>query len=465
MAEQHSFIFPIASIKELIEQRTSVLGKMRSGEDNPHLLDRLSLTEGESFLTNEWLEEAAAETYDWIKAFGRNVSEAFRIFPNGELRTIKNNDGVHIEVDGKKNGLRWAKETQNGDYEIAGPIMTLQGELPARGGASVDFGKFSLDSGIVLNDYTANYRFLLTTNRSVEVTVDGHWHRTLAPDEQGEDSAWWDNSFRLNPGEVFILPQSFKDFINPDAEFLSEISFQVDSISDADNVTQLCIEVYAPQDAVSIPFPSVNIDKGDAQSIDYDIIIHHTDGVRNSPISDKRTHIEHCHATSNVQLPLTYTTHISVQQVPELGMYISLLSIDKVEVVISHIERAPSQLSKGDYVQVIDENGSVRYGIMCADYDSMLSNDVLLFNETESDIRNSIVMKVELPDWQDRNMLPAIERNLKEALANYIIYRWFEIVNPKEADAYYVKFEEKAHQAQLGLNTEKRTLQRKSTWL
>ena len=62
-------------------------------------------------------------------------------------------------------------------------------------------------------------------------------------------------------------------------------------------------------------------------------------------------------------------------------------------------------------------------------------------------------------------MLPSVKRNLKESLVDYIIYRWFETVNPKEADDYKEKADDKGHKAQLGLNTEKTILQRGSLWL
>lgn len=67
------FNYKISDLFEEVTKRTSYMGKMRSTEQEPYLVDRMSLTSGEDFMFNEFLEEAVHETYDWVKAFGRNI--------------------------------------------------------------------------------------------------------------------------------------------------------------------------------------------------------------------------------------------------------------------------------------------------------------------------------------------------------------------------------------------------------
>ena len=63
--------------------------------------------------------------------------------------------------------------------------------------------------------------------------------------------------------------------------------------------------------------------------------------------------------------------------------------------------------------------------------------------------------------WWDRNAFGRVERYLKEALINYILYRWYEIVNVEEAELYFNKYEDYAHKAQIGMNAESGVLERR----
>ena len=78
------------------------------------------------------------------------------------------------------------------------------------------------------------------------------------------------------------------------------------------------------------------------------------------------------------------------------------------------------------------------------------------------DPRGSIVFILERTGHFDLNLLPSIDRYIKEAVVNYVIFRWFEYVNAPEAANFYVKFEDYAHKAQVGMNSETKILQRKS---
>ena len=348
MTEQHMFIFPMASIKQLVEQRTSFLVKMRGGEAEPHLLDRLSLTEGESFLSNEYLEEAAAETYDWIKAFGRNVSDAYHVYPDGELHTIKENHGAHIRIGSQRCGLVCKQELSINDWSVV------------------------------------------------------------------------------------------------------------------NNVAQSNAQSNSETKTVHINLPnSVDVMVGDAAEVHYSIIINYTIGVIGAPIEDSMQQtLNYCISSNDLDVN---SCQFVVRMSTELGA-MGVKRVDSVVVKITQVTPEHFTLKKGDYILVQDEDGTQNYGLVGANYDSNNGGPILA-TPLGGDVRNAIVMKVELPDWMDRNMLPSIERNLKEALANFVIWRWLEIVFPQEAESFYSRWEEKARQAQLGLNTENHTLQRKSTWL
>lgn len=63
--------------------------------------------------------------------------------------------------------------------------------------------------------------------------------------------------------------------------------------------------------------------------------------------------------------------------------------------------------------------------------------------------------------WWARNEYSSVEMNIKNALLEYIIYAWFEIVNPEEAMMHYAKYEDFAYKAQMGMNKSKGVLERR----
>lgn len=351
MQKQHSFIFPIATLKEEVEKRTSYLGKMRGTQTETHLLDRLSLTDGESFLTDEFLDEAAVETYDWIKAFGRNISNAYKVYPDGELKRVVENEGVRLTIDGVEQDL---------SQRIQIPLT---------------------EDMYIVND-----------NKDV--------------------------------GDNYLIYNiTFKNL------------------------------------------PSIKINLGEAQKFGYSIVVHYSsigdDDVFENQLQKKAKNIEYnADDIDGSELLLSITSYSLVVKKDEFNSH--LQSIESIEIIIESIKpKQTYRFVKGDYVQYVHADGREEYGIV----DSVSADNTFSAFWFDRDIRGAIVYNVELPDWSDVNMLPMVERNLKEALVNYIIYRWFEMVMPKEAEQYKEQWTEKAHQAQLGLNTERRVLQRPNFWL
>lgn len=90
-----TYRYKIADIQREVEKRTSYLGKNRGVEGGaPHLLDTLALTSGEDFLFQEYLKEGATQTYDYLKAFGRGIKDAFT-FNNEPTPSVRDVDKFH----------------------------------------------------------------------------------------------------------------------------------------------------------------------------------------------------------------------------------------------------------------------------------------------------------------------------------------------------------------------------------
>lgn len=87
MEPQEQAIFSYAKSDVLLEvtKRTSYIGKMRGDKDHADFIERMSLTEGESFLSDEMLADAIEQTYEWVQAFGRGVENPYGIDENGNI--------------------------------------------------------------------------------------------------------------------------------------------------------------------------------------------------------------------------------------------------------------------------------------------------------------------------------------------------------------------------------------------
>ena len=348
MVERHSFIFPLSSLKEKVEKHTSVLGKHRKGEDSEHLLDRYSLTEGEDFMFDDYLKEAVAKTYNWIKAFGRNLSDGCRVFHNAVPRLVRKNDEMSITLNG----------------------------------FGQDFPK----------------AFIPLTN------------------------------------DMYAVEQVDSDF------------------------------------AITLNLPHLCVHKGNADSFSFNICIKYVtlaDGifVDNCEYNE----IMYSHDDIDITEFVAYVTH------RQDDMPTVIQRVNSVELsILSAPHTNRDVYNTGEVIEYVDENGIHKFGIQ-----KRTSTELVIDEWYDENLTDCVVFKVELPEWQDRNMLPAAEDHLEEALANYIMYRWFETVQDdiatkiggqwrkpaSLADGCFAKWEEHARAAQLALNSERKILQRKSTWL
>lgn len=335
------FSYKIDDLLEEVTKRTSYIGKMRGTEQELHLLDRLSLTRGENFMFTEFIEDAASNVYDWLKAFGRKVKHAYHakcVFDesvqykhHGALITI---DGVEADADKR--------------YVYKG-IAAMANVLSNRINATVP--NVQVLSKIETVDVTIEYRFIVETHlpnygKTSEVKVIT-------------------NTATLDKGVKY-----------PAAAGVGT--------------------------SIYIPFEfNENGDIHELKNVDLEIV------VKETPV--------------NV-VPIKAETYVEYH--PSL-----------------------TDLSAADYYQVVKD---------CTNADWFGNADKL-----PSDPRGNVMFVLEQTSYFDVNMIHSIDRNIKEAIVNYIIYRWFEFVNEVEAEKFYLKFDDYAHKAHIGMNSETKPIQRK----
>lgn len=71
------YTYEKADIMQVVEAKTSLIGKYRGDKNNPDFIERMSLTEGESFVSDDMLLDAIAHVHEWLGAFSRGLMHAY----------------------------------------------------------------------------------------------------------------------------------------------------------------------------------------------------------------------------------------------------------------------------------------------------------------------------------------------------------------------------------------------------
>lgn len=328
------FSYKIKDILDEVTKRTSYVGKMRSTEQEPFLVDRLSLTSGENFMFKEFIDNAANETYEWVKAFGRKINPYDKVGLNYTDTHIYKNHGVSV-VDANGN------EYETGKYIQLNSTFTFQPNI------SNKFLRISFDS------------FKCVNVKGIDTT--------------------------LNVKYRFVIHSTFGGILS-DAE---------------------------AKEHESNYYTNINV------------------------------------ATSMYNI----TYERAFDEV-----------VDKIETFVKFevVPNTPEDISKDTFIEYrTDFNDDSVFDLYKADSDcnskDWLEHSVLL----EYDPREVITFFLERKEHFDMNMITIVDRYIKEAIVNHVIYQWFEYVNTPEADKYLLKFEDFGHKAQIGMNARTKNLQRK----
>ena len=334
------FSYKIKDILTEVTKRTSYLGKMRNTEAVPNLIDRISLTDGERFLSDEFLEDAVQQTYDWLKAFGRNVKNACQI------------------VSEYQDYLEYK------DYGIEG--VSIAGGEPEPIGTP-----FPL-SCVAIPDYT---------NNTISVQVP-------------------------------IQPQ-YKNTITTDVDYTTTCEYTIK--------TKLANVL---------------------------------------PCEETRTVVQT--GTCNISSPinLDFSTILNFQW--QEGRFQHVLDSVDVSVCIVVKPHTIIDYKKGDYIEYrndlsdpsVYEVYQITDNCTNANWSEHAAHLVI-------DPRGRIVYTLEKTDYFDDNMIGSIDRNIKEAIINYIMYRWLTYTKPDEGDIYLTRFEDYIQRAKLGLESETSVQQRR----
>lgn len=331
------FSYKIDDLLEELTKRTSYMGKMRGTEQEPLMIDRLSLTHGEHFMFTEFIEDAASNVYDWLKAFGRNINHAYHAKCVYDEAVQYKHHGAYLEIDGKEAEMEQRYLFKN---IVATPL--------------------EIDNKIDVTIPTITVENMI---ENIELTVDYYYHIHTLLDNTLDTTESIDQS-----SSVYIKTGNYPI-----------------------GVTNILIPFTFDESG----------SKHTLQSVDVEIV------VRETPV--------------NV-VPVKAETYVEYH--PNLN-----------------------DLSATEYYQVVKD---------CTNVNWKANADKL-----PDDPRGKVMFILEQVDNFDVNMIHVIDRNIKEAIVNYILFRWYEFVLPTEYENYYLKFEDYAYKAKVGMNSTVKPIQRK----
>jgi hypothetical protein len=320
------FNYRVEDILDEVTKRTSYTGKMRRSEQEPYLVDRLSLTRGEDFMFSEFLEEAVSETYDWVRAFGRCIPMYDKIVLDyTDVKQYKNH-GYKITVGGEEIEVGKTVPLEVLSFEVVEDLLRR---------VRVNFNDVVAEKKALDTDSVLSARIKCT---------------------------------------LFL-----RNGVGKDIKVEKEII-----LHDFDTINNVSVTLFQ--------------EEGEVFRAKIEIIVN----VEQKPIEAK-TYVEYHYNLDNLDIFDVY--QVTVDCTTDNWM---------------------------DYAckQAVDPRGCV-------------------------------IFILERTDHMDLNLISSIDRDIKEALINYIIYKWFEYTNAEEADKFYLKFDYHGQKAQIGMNSETKIVQRK----
>lgn len=481
------FSYRVNDLLEEVTKRTSYFGKMRGNENIPTMLDSLALTSGEDFLFNEFLEDAVSETYDWLKAFGRKIKHAVSCDIKYQDHRLLKNSGLKFTIDTKEANI-------NEDIKINATCSVLteaSAEIDMERTSNKEWVKNHLSKYVskeVADAIMATYNTIVLDGKQrfidkVTAKLAGSTYDLYRLSEYGEQGegiyiSLEDDYLKLiwGGGDAAVgdmLHHYLETTIEFEVASTEKIPFtlplwnmydnyifnkEVEGVDlriiDGDSLGE--IDVRAGWASVSAVESSVNVNAKSVITYKINTILEGYGETEENRVFEEVIKLQGGFHS------LDLSRMISDFEWVEFSSKHTLKSVECSIKVTDVKPEYPEDIKAGDYIEYHYDFDNINafkvYKVIkdCTSADWLGSADLLA-----SDYRENVTFVLERTSYFDDNMIGNVDRNIKEALVNYIIWRWFEYVNVPEADKFYLKFEDYAHKAQLGMNSETKPIQRK----
>lgn len=151
-------------------------------------------------------------------------------------------------------------------------------------------------------------------------------------------------------------------------------------------------------------------------------------------------------AATSHKITETYTPEIDTT-IGRLGIqaeqYKGIVELNIVSQTLNYTN--PAAVPANTWIEYTKLDGTQRlyYAIVPSDMNADIDDTNLYIDMTGHDLRYSIHYVVNKPQWVRENSVAKTDRSIFEALVSFIMYRWFLIAQPQEAQPYLLEYEKR----------------------
>ena len=148
-------------------------------------------------------------------------------------------------------------------------------------------------------------------------------------------------------------------------------------------------------------------------------------------------------AATSHKITKTYTPEIDTT-IGRLGIqaeqYKGIVALNLVSQTLNYAN--PAAVPANTWIEYTKLDGTQRlyYAIAPSDMNADIDDTNLYIDMTGYDLRYSIHYVVNKPQWVRENSMAMTDKSIFEALVSYVLYKWFLIVLPQQAEFYANEF-------------------------
>lgn len=128
--------------------------------------------------------------------------------------------------------------------------------------------------------------------------------------------------------------------------------------------------------------------------------------------------------------------------------------------LIRKTDKKPERWAAGNYVELTDGNDKHLFRILKDTFSNADLHDQRLFEAIETDDRDSVIFTLQILEWMDENAFRGLDNAVFESIVNFVMYKWFLIVAPTEAEGYYNAYDQALTRVTYRANQQKKPIHR-----
>ena len=442
------YSYLLTSLFDAVYRKTSLIGKHRKTKEGVSRLDDIALTQDEYEIFLDMANDAGLEVFNKIMAYIKNEEPSYKF-----------NDGVdNTHIRFKDNGkVITVNSFTSKDYALKTNITFLS--------AKEDFEMDCYEAVAVLMGISGEAATLLVQNAPFTLlsNVDTEDALVILEDLKGIANV------ELDPFVKVVFNSQKEDFINDCVDAIA-VLFGITTLEAEekmysapfvlyDRISQRAFEGTAWSGIANVELVPLY----DGFEYEYDITLDKAleeNDKLNIGINAKYNIFDYMGeliqkefinlhvrtgAETNFKERYIFIAPLDTEVSPISGVYPevydSLVSFNRTELKIDFI--VPDAIYPFDWIEYTEDGVMTLYSAIADTDMNSLITDETLYRKMEEDFRYRVHYLIFQPAWVANNATIKTDNSIFEAIVAYIIFKWFLIVLPEEAELYLQECEDR----------------------